>query len=63
MCIWEKKETAVPKPPQQNWPGVEMDGLQKRMHSSPPSSLSNSKGSPLAPHPWAGHMSPSSVTW
>lgn len=23
----------------------------------------NSKGSPLAPHPWAGHMSPTSVTW
>lgn len=51
-----KKETAVLEPPQQNWPGVkmEMDGVQKRMHSflqPPPSPLIYD------------HMSPTSITW
>lgn len=38
-ALWRKKEAAFSKPPQQNWPGVEMDGVQKHMHSflrSPP---------------------------
>lgn len=60
-----KRKLHFQKPSQQNWLRVEMDKLQKPMHPHPTPfiSLSNCRGGPLAPHPSAGHMSPTSVTW